>query len=193
MSSYQCEFCGEELKFRVIGGATIPLHPKGSTCEGKRYYRAENIDKCLRVPCPVCEESVYYVRHNGGSVWFDSLGWPWEQHPCMDRRLHTIPKHWDALASVPGGGLVQLWLYGVIRGEDGGAFWVFDKPRPKPRFRPAEVTRLMCRPEFRDSLEKLDGKLVIKTETGVVTLGGEELREDGPYESPYLERRKKWW
>jgi len=26
---------------------------------------------------------VYFVRHNGGSVWFDSLGKPWPKHSCF--------------------------------------------------------------------------------------------------------------
>ncbi|QCQ97762.1 hypothetical protein [Brevundimonas sp. SGAir0440] len=36
--------------------------------------------------CPVCGVGVYFYRsENGGSVYFDSLGWPWPKHPCMDR------------------------------------------------------------------------------------------------------------
>jgi hypothetical protein len=27
---------------------------------------------------------VYYVEHNGGSVWFNELGPPWPKHPCFD-------------------------------------------------------------------------------------------------------------
>jgi len=27
---------------------------------------------------------VYFVRHNGGSVWFDELGPPWPKHGCFD-------------------------------------------------------------------------------------------------------------
>lgn len=26
---------------------------------------------------------MFFVRHNGGSVWFDALGQPWPKHPCM--------------------------------------------------------------------------------------------------------------
>lgn len=26
---------------------------------------------------------MFFVRHNGGSVWFDELGWPWPVHPCF--------------------------------------------------------------------------------------------------------------
>lgn len=35
--------------------------------------------------CPACGASVYFYRsESGGSAWFDSLGWPWPKHPCMD-------------------------------------------------------------------------------------------------------------
>jgi hypothetical protein len=35
--------------------------------------------------CPVCGAEVYFFRsENGGSVYFDDLGWPWPKHPCTD-------------------------------------------------------------------------------------------------------------
>lgn len=34
--------------------------------------------------CPICGAEVYFVRHNGGCVWLDSLGLPWPKHPCFD-------------------------------------------------------------------------------------------------------------
>jgi len=42
---------------------------------------------------------VFFVRHNGGSVWFDQLGPPWPKHECFNdgpygiqlRRLLTSP------------------------------------------------------------------------------------------------------
>jgi hypothetical protein len=34
--------------------------------------------------CPRCGRPVFFVRHNGGSVWFDELGPPWDKHPCFD-------------------------------------------------------------------------------------------------------------
>lgn len=33
--------------------------------------------------CPRCGGPVYFVRHNGGSVWLDELGWPWPKHACF--------------------------------------------------------------------------------------------------------------
>src|SRR5262245_59210180 len=40
-------------------------------------------DFCRKTTCPVCGAPVYFVRHNGGSVWFDSLGKPWPKHGCF--------------------------------------------------------------------------------------------------------------
>jgi hypothetical protein len=33
----------------------------------------------------VCGGDVYFVRHNGGAVFFDALGQPWPKHPCTSR------------------------------------------------------------------------------------------------------------
>ena len=38
---------------------------------------------CRPTICPKCGGPVFFVRHNGGSVWFDELGWPWEKHGCF--------------------------------------------------------------------------------------------------------------
>ena len=39
-------------------------------------------DVCFSTTCPEpgCGETVYFVRHNDGCVWLDSLGWPWPKH-----------------------------------------------------------------------------------------------------------------
>jgi len=43
----------------------------------------ERADFCRPASCPKCQAPVFFVRHNGGSVWFDALGQPWPKHPCM--------------------------------------------------------------------------------------------------------------
>jgi hypothetical protein len=43
-------------------------------------------DFCRRTACPVCGAEVYFVRHNGGSVWFDDLGQPWPKHACFEEQ-----------------------------------------------------------------------------------------------------------
>lgn len=39
-------------------------------------------DFCLPTACGKCGNSIFFVRHNGGNVSFDSLGPPWPKHPC---------------------------------------------------------------------------------------------------------------
>ncbi|CAM3467938.1 OST-HTH/LOTUS domain protein [Halomonas lysinitropha] len=35
--------------------------------------------------CPKCGSNVFFIRHNGGSVWLDPpLSPPWYKHPCFD-------------------------------------------------------------------------------------------------------------
>lgn len=41
-------------------------------------------DCCRKTTCPTCGQAVFFVRHNGGSVWFDALGQPWPIHSCFD-------------------------------------------------------------------------------------------------------------
>lgn len=40
---------------------------------------------CRSTLCPICGEEVFFVRHNGGSVWFDELGPPWTKHECFEQ------------------------------------------------------------------------------------------------------------
>lgn len=42
-----------------------------------------NEDFTRPTTCPYCRKSVFFVRHNGGSVWFDDLGQPWPKHGCF--------------------------------------------------------------------------------------------------------------
>lgn len=63
-----------------------------STLNWQRLYAAPNSDAvwgslssdtaCSNAHCPKCGKSVYFIRHNGGCVWLDGLGWPWPKHAC---------------------------------------------------------------------------------------------------------------
>lgn len=55
-----------------------------------RRWRESSDDICRETTCPKCGAVVYFVRHNGGSVWFDSLGWPWPKHSCF---ASSYPSH----------------------------------------------------------------------------------------------------
>lgn len=86
-----CNKCGELIEFRYINGSPKPIHSSG-WCKG--YVSSENTgrsankytfkDITRKTKCPKCSEEVYYIKHNGGSVWVDSLGWPWPKHACFD-------------------------------------------------------------------------------------------------------------
>src|SRR5215469_8383434 len=56
-------------------GASLPSAGTRSTWDSD--------DFCHPTSCPKCGASVFFVRHNGGSVWFDSLGKPWPKHGCF--------------------------------------------------------------------------------------------------------------
>lgn len=51
---------------------------------GTRSLWGYSDDFCRPTNCPECGASVYFVRHNGGSVWLDELGSPWPKHGCFD-------------------------------------------------------------------------------------------------------------
>lgn len=87
-----CSRCGNEIEFRWVKGRCIPLHFSGG-CSGSArsevydyagYHRSRE-SSCFQTKCPKCRRAVYFIRHNGGSVWIDPpLGPPWYKHPCMD-------------------------------------------------------------------------------------------------------------
>lgn len=87
-----CSRCGQPVEFRYVDGRCVPLHPYGG-CGGsgaspvRDYsgYSSSPDSCCFKTNCPACGENVFFIRHNGGSVWIDPpLGPPWGKHPCMD-------------------------------------------------------------------------------------------------------------
>lgn len=76
-----CNKCGFEIGWRTIDGRRTPI---GCRCDYgdyglSQFYR----DRAASTTCPTCHEKVFFVRHNGGSVWFDTLGEPWAKHECF--------------------------------------------------------------------------------------------------------------
>ncbi len=53
-------------------------------------WKHRDEDFCRQTTCRKCGEPVFFVRHNGGSVWFDTLGWPWPKHPCHEEERYAI-------------------------------------------------------------------------------------------------------
>ena len=65
---------------------------------------------CKPSTCRVCGASVFFVRHNGGSVWFDALGKPWPKHGCFD--THDVQQATERLAKSALN--VTSPLYGLV-------------------------------------------------------------------------------
>ena len=105
-----CQYCGGNIEFRYVGGVCTPIHADGNRCTGwsssvggtaskREVYDFEDI--CYTTDCPECGAEVYFIRHNGGSVWVDPpLGWPWPKHPAALKPIRgvTIEEREIALA-----------------------------------------------------------------------------------------------
>jgi hypothetical protein len=81
-----CWHCGGDIEIRYVNGVRTPIHLSGgcSGLSGLEHASSSSYadDFCRRITCAYCGERIFFVRHNGGSVWFDELGWPWDKHPC---------------------------------------------------------------------------------------------------------------
>lgn len=107
-----CQHCGQQIVFRWIEGRCVPIHPDGgwhcgswseSSEVGYRVRESANWafkDFTRPTKCPECGAAVFFIRHNGGSVWVDELGWPWPKHGCFDDEESTREfANWSAKAS----------------------------------------------------------------------------------------------
>lgn len=83
-----CDQCGQRIEFRYVNGRLTPIHPYGGCgvlYDVRDHYRTHASDnRCWRTVCQRCQKPVYFIRHNGGSVWIDPpLGPPWDKHGCF--------------------------------------------------------------------------------------------------------------
>lgn len=81
--------------FRYQGGSPLPIHVDGGWCPGYKSAPAappQQFNSIIsyvnpNAECPVCHERVFFYQSpNGGRVFFDDLGWPWQKHPCTDKQ-----------------------------------------------------------------------------------------------------------
>ena len=107
-----CNGCGAEIEFRYVDGRCVPIHPGGGWHCGSSHEVARHVatprlsragewarrDFAHASQCPECGKPVFFIRHNGGSVWLDELGWPWPKHGCFDqpRDAAYVFKAWSA-------------------------------------------------------------------------------------------------
>lgn len=82
-------FSGETRRSRFEGWGLVT-----EKCVSGAGLNVSN-DSCRTSKCPVCHAQVYFVRHNGGSAWFDELGPAWPKHPCLtgESRDSLQPHH----------------------------------------------------------------------------------------------------
>jgi hypothetical protein len=84
----------------VYYASTAPSSTSGGSIPQAGTRAAwEHGEFCRPSTCPKCRAPVFFVRHNGGSVWFDALGQPWPKHPCMA----TAPDMQWVNSGIPGG------------------------------------------------------------------------------------------
>lgn len=92
-----CSRCGNPVEFRYVNGRCIPLHLYGgcigsgnSSVNDYSGYNTSYDSTCFCTNCPECGEDVFFIRHNGGSVWIDPpLGPPWYKHGCFEQPSST--------------------------------------------------------------------------------------------------------
>lgn len=81
-----CFYCGEDIETRGDDQHVVSFHAQGNCT----FRRARNLKELrnfyYRSRCPKCDREVYYLRHGGGSVWLNSINYPWPKHPCMGER-----------------------------------------------------------------------------------------------------------
>jgi hypothetical protein len=109
-----CKYCGADIEFRYIDGRRVPIHPDGgwhcgswppsgasspAPQSGIREWQESEFTR--PTPCPKCGANVFFIRHNGGSVWVNDLGWPWPKHGCFDQSSEPAASFstWSAKAS----------------------------------------------------------------------------------------------
>jgi len=96
-----CSRCGKPIDFRYKDGKCIPIHSDGSCVDSTNSkvndYSGSNIDHentCFSTNCPECGDEVFFIRHNGGSVWLEPpLCPPWYKHGCFDNFSKLYSKH----------------------------------------------------------------------------------------------------
>ena len=135
-----CQFCGGEIVFRVIRGVVTPIHQGNSNCIGRSLYRNDSEGIPHFTKCPKCGGFVIFLRSNGGSVWLESLGWPWPKHPCFEYDAKARSKN-PILFSQTDTAKVGNLMYGRFLGRlssDEGIVILIASNREELRRRPSK-------------------------------------------------------
>ncbi|PKI12781.1 hypothetical protein [Colwellia sp. 12G3] len=75
-----CGFGGEG---HLGGGSLTESYAFQPRTYNSTVQEYKHDDVCSPTTCQYCQSEIYFVRHNGGSVWLDELGAPWNKHQCF--------------------------------------------------------------------------------------------------------------
>lgn len=79
----KCGWGGDGHKGRSAGGWARTARPLRSYIYKDIYSEVDTENR--KTTCPKCGSSVFFIRHNGGTVWLDHpLTYPWYKHSCFD-------------------------------------------------------------------------------------------------------------
>ena len=84
-----CPDCKQEIRFRMMNGRRVPF---GCVCNRVPYGEIPRSESGhWRTTCPKCHARIFFLRHNGGCVWLDDLGYPWPEHGCFADEKNRSP------------------------------------------------------------------------------------------------------
>lgn len=124
----RCRHCGMPIEYRFIDGRCTPLHTQGGCSASVSVHRdtgrfASTDSCCSPANCPTCGSKVFFVRHNGGSVYLDPpLGYPWPRHGCFPPKVAKIAadksdvrqSDWPTTEAFNSLGVNQAFVLGVV-------------------------------------------------------------------------------
>jgi hypothetical protein len=192
--------CGWGGEGHLGGGFNSWSVPGSDTLSTTSSHDWEERDFTHPTSCPECGAEVYFIRHNGGSVWVDELGWPWPRHGCFDKPNEPTRSFgtWSAKAS--GLGKPNLGIITQVRISFGS-----NDPILVVQMNKAKRFSLVPRMAFANLIKLMGALVIVSFEDNVllhpdlgeipfhslVEVGGEndEKHRTGWYE---CERCKAW-
>lgn len=183
-SNETCHFCGGEIIFRIIRGVTTPIHVGDTKCIGRSLFRRDREGVPFETQCPRCQGNVIFLRHNGGSVWLDSLGWPWPKHGCfLEETTAAMARVFpESALSLEGGRHCYAKSLGRLKSKEGIVLYLRTKRkefRQDPKYHKGSQWLLVCKEDDFDALEAFFDKIPVvfsRKLDRLITLDGLEFK-----------------
>ena len=120
--SSECPYCGAVNEFRTSEYGPHPIN--GCTCMRDAIGGAAAYDGGYRPQrCNKCNQLVFFIRHNGGCIYVNDMGWPWPKHECYMSRgdeqfITDVEFIWSKYGHDSRIGVVVRRRPGDIRGSE---------------------------------------------------------------------------